>query len=67
MATADGGGWYWCVQHGRVEGEDDACAADDRMGPYPSEDAARNWRQLAEAREEKWKADDRAWSGEDDE
>lgn len=64
--TEEDGGWYWCVRHGRVEHGAESCPADDRMGPYPTEDAARNWRQSVEARNERWDAEDRAWSGDDD-
>lgn len=62
----DGGGWYWCVRHGRVEEGAESCPADDRMGPYATEEAARNWRELVEARNEEWDAEDREWSGEDE-
>ena len=65
MATA-GDGWYWCMEHGRVERGAESCPGDDRLGPYASEEAARNWRKLSEARNEKWEAEDRAWSGDDD-
>ena len=66
MTTAGGGEFYWCVHHGRVEHGREACRADDRMGPYPTEEAARNWRETVEARNEKWEAEDRAWSGDDE-
>lgn len=66
MATGGAGGWYWCVRHDRVEHGADSCPADDRMGPYATEDAARNWRERVDARNERWEAEDRAWSGEDD-
>lgn len=66
MTTADGGEWYWCVRHDRVEHGADACRGDDRMGPYPTEEAARNWRETVEARNDRWDAEDRAWSGDDE-
>ena len=59
-------GWFWCLRHRRVEHGAESCPADVRMGPYPSEAAARDWRQSVEARNQKWDAEDRAWSGEDE-
>lgn len=67
MGTGEGEDWYWCLRHGRVENGAETCPADDRLGPYPSEEAARNWRQRVEERNDKWDADDRAWSGEEPE
>ena len=58
--------WYWCLRHQRVEGEDNMCGAEDRMGPYASADEARHWRERVEARNERWDADDRAWEGDED-
>lgn len=59
-------GWYWCLRHERVERGAQSCPADVRMGPYSSEADARNWRDQAEARNERWEAEDREWTGEDD-
>ena len=55
--------WYWCLTHSRAELEPD-CPALDRLGPYPSKEAAEGWRETNEAREETWKAQDEAWEGE---
>ncbi|HEX2700021.1 MAG TPA: hypothetical protein VHM89_07425 [Acidimicrobiales bacterium] len=66
MATgAAGGGWYWCLRHGRAEAAASACAADDRLGPYESQEAAEHWKDRVEARNEQWDEEDRAWSGDD--
>lgn len=62
-----GGGWYWCLRHDRAEEAGAACAADDRLGPYDSKDAAEHWRDKVQARNEKWDQEDRAWSGEEPE
>jgi hypothetical protein len=43
-----------------------ACPPDDRLGPYESEAAARNWRDRAEARDDRWEREDREWEGESD-
>ncbi len=56
--------WWWCLEHSRPEQEPDA-KADRRIGPYPDEQSARNWReQYAErnAQEERERADE---NGED--
>lgn len=65
MGNSEGEGWYWCLHHGRVEHGAESCPADERFGPYPSEEAARTWRQRVEERNEKWDAEDRAWSGDE--
>lgn len=53
--------FYWCRRHDRVERAGEACGELYVLGPYPSPDAARNWRQLRDAREERWEAQDEAW------
>jgi hypothetical protein len=59
------GSWYWCLRHDRAEEAAGACAADDRLGPYESKDAAEHWRERVAARNEQWDEEDRAWSGDD--
>ena len=61
MASTDK--WYWCFEHQCVEHEGDQCRASDRLGPYPSEEAARNWQVIKDAREETWKQQDEEWEG----
>lgn len=56
--------YYWCQKHGRVETSGGACPERDLLGPYPSAEAARNWRQQRDAREDRWQAQDEAWEGE---
>lgn len=53
--------WYWCLRHQRVESE--PCGAANRMGPYPTREAARNWKDRVDAREDAWDADDERWDG----
>ncbi len=62
MASTDQ--WYWCFEHQRTEHEGDQCRAANRLGPYATEDAARNWKATNDAREETWKAQDEEWEGE---
>jgi len=59
-ATED---WYWCFVHQRPEAAAEACRAEDRLGPYPTAEAARNWRATRDSREEAWKQQDEAWEG----
>lgn len=57
--------WHWCLTHERVELAD-ACKAADRLGPYPSREAARDWRETHQARGEAWETEDERWDGPDD-
>lgn len=54
--------WYWCLTHQQVEPAGQ-CRATDRMGPYDSPEAARDWKDRAEGREDAWKAEDERWDG----
>lgn len=51
------GEWYYCFKHGKVEQRDE-CRRQDRMGPYPTREAAEHWREQVEARNEAWEAQD---------
>lgn len=57
------GEWYWCLEHNTAERGADKCKADNRLGPYESEEAARNYKSRHEAREDKWDEDDEEWAG----
>lgn len=59
-------GWYWCFEHQRAEPEGEQCRASNRLGPYRSRQEALHWREQAEAREERWREQDRKWEGEDE-
>jgi hypothetical protein len=54
--------WYYCLKHQRVEGED-GCAGKDRLGPYPTKEAAEHWADTVQRRNDEWEAQDR-WPGE---
>lgn len=58
--------WYWCLTHQRAESEDDRDDLEHALGPYPSEEAARNWRDTHEARSEAWADEDERWDGDDE-
>lgn len=51
------GEWYYCFKHDRVERRGD-CIEMDRMGPYPTAEDARNWRQRVEERNREWDDDE---------
>lgn len=57
--------YWWCLTHGRVE-QGAVCKAQDRLGPYASEEEARAWRERRDAREESWEEEDRRWRGDDE-
>jgi hypothetical protein len=56
--------WYWCLTHQQAETADQRDDPDNSLGPYPSPEAARDWKRLNEERAEAWKDDDERWSGE---
>lgn len=52
--------WYWCLSHNAVE-PGSGCRDTERMGPYPTREAAANWKQTVAERNEKWDAEDAEW------
>jgi hypothetical protein len=54
--------WYWCLRHERTE-QGPGCPPEQRMGPYPSQEAARNWQQKADERNRAWDDEDARWEG----
>ncbi|MDI5961636.1 hypothetical protein POF50_002450 [Streptomyces sp. SL13] len=55
--TGKAGEWYYCVKHHKVE-EGPECAGRDRMGPYPSREAAANAMATVSERNDEWDAKD---------
>ena len=53
MPDVASGQWYWCLRHQRVEPAD-GCANSERLGPYPTAEAAADWKATTEARNEEW-------------
>jgi hypothetical protein len=51
------GEWYYCFKHKKVERRDD-CQQRDRMGPYPTQEAAEHWQDRVAQRNETWEKDD---------
>ncbi|MGD9794370.1 MAG: hypothetical protein AB7V43_12905 [Acidimicrobiia bacterium] len=58
--------WYWCLEHNTVEPDTTGCPLDRRLGPYESAEAARNWKQRRDARNESWDEADKDWYGDDE-
>jgi hypothetical protein len=57
--------WYWCLTHQRAETVADRDDPDNSLGPYSSEEAARDWKATSEARNQAWDEEDERWEGED--
>jgi hypothetical protein len=49
--------FWWSLTHNRVE-EGMGEPNEQRMGPYKTEEEARNWKQLAEERNRAWDEED---------
>jgi hypothetical protein len=60
------GEWYWSLTRKQVVRADQRDRADEVLGPYPTEEAARNWKDTAETRNDAWDEADKAWEGEDE-
>lgn len=50
--------WYYCVEHKTVEPEL-GCRILDRLGPYPTREAAERALETVEKRNEQWDQEDR--------
>jgi hypothetical protein len=57
--------WFWCLDHNVAVTAEDPCPPKRRLGPYPTRDAAESWQETVAARNAKWDAEDREWSGEE--
>ncbi len=49
--------WWFCLKHMTVE-PDAGCPGKDRLGPYPTREAAANALETARRRNEEWDAKD---------
>jgi hypothetical protein len=55
----DGGGeWYWCLRHKAAEPADTDCPPGERLGPYPTKDAAVHWKEGFDRRNQAWDAEE---------
>lgn len=60
----DGGRYFWCLRHHRVESADEICAGRYLLGPYGSPAAASAALDLVRQRNDEWEAEDARWAGE---
>jgi hypothetical protein len=58
QAAPASGDYYFCLTHQVVE-RGQGCRALDRMGPYPSAEAAAAWQQSVAEHNEAWDKEDR--------
>jgi hypothetical protein len=58
--------WYWCLTHERVESAEERDDLENTLGPYATEEAARNWRDTVESRNDAWDEEDKRWRGDDE-
>lgn len=63
--SANGSSWYWSLTHNKAVPESDRGPDEDVLGPYPSKQAAENWKAQVEERNSEWEADDEEWDGTD--
>jgi hypothetical protein len=63
--SGSGARYYWCVRHRRVETDQTACRAADRLGPYDSAAEAEGALERVRARNEELDAEDARWAGEE--
>ena len=54
--------WWYCLRHHEVE-QGPGCPGKDRLGPYPTREAAENALETVQERNKAWDAEDR-WPGE---
>jgi hypothetical protein len=50
--------WWFCLKHNTVEDDDGACPGKDRLGPYPTREAAEHALQTVQERNKDWDAQD---------
>jgi hypothetical protein len=51
--------WWFCLNHNTVEDDDGNCAGKDKLGPYPTKEAAEHALQTVQERNEEWDSQDR--------
>lgn len=55
--------WWWNLTEGRAVTSAERPRDIEVLGPYPSREAAEDWKAQNEARNEAWDEDDEAWAG----
>jgi hypothetical protein len=64
--TSNRNEWYWDLVKNQPVRADERGPGDQVLGPYPSESAARQWRDTVEQRNQAWEADDEEWHRDDE-
>ncbi|MBV9446812.1 MAG: hypothetical protein JO345_13080 [Streptosporangiaceae bacterium] len=50
--------WWYCLRHHTVESYDSDCPGKDRLGPYPTREAAARALETVQRRNEEWDSQD---------
>ena len=50
--------WWFCLKHNTVEDDNGPCPGKDRLGPYPTREAASQALETTQRRNEEWDAQD---------
>jgi hypothetical protein len=50
--------WWFCLKHNTVEDDEGGCPGKDRLGPYPTREAAEHALQTVQERNKEWDAKD---------
>jgi hypothetical protein len=50
--------WWYCLKHHTVEDDNGDCPGKDRLGPYPTPEAAARALETVQRRNEEWDARD---------
>ena len=51
--------WWFCLKHNTVEDDEGGCPGKDRLGPYPTRQAAAHALETVQERNKQWDAQDR--------
>lgn len=54
--------WYWDLTKQQAVRADERGPGDEVLGPYPTREAAENWRDTVEQRNESWDDADEEWA-----
>ncbi len=60
---SDGGAYYWCLKHNRVETDADKSPERFLLGPFGSAEEASHALEKVRERNEDWDAEDARWHG----
>ncbi|MFK8022495.1 MAG: hypothetical protein AB8G26_00920 [Ilumatobacter sp.] len=57
--------WYWDLRRGRAVPAAARGIGSDMLGPYPTRDAAENWKSTVDERNDAWAEQDEDWDDSD--